>query len=62
MITYKTQIEVGALLRRQVRRFLIGIGADFKEEKGILDSVFFVKNIDEHQKYLIWKMVKDLRE
>jgi len=35
-------IEAGALVRRPIRRFLLARGVPFKEEKGFLDSVFFL--------------------
>lgn len=36
------QIQAGALVRRQVRRFLLSEGVKFSEDKGWLVSVFYL--------------------
>lgn len=44
-LTYKYSITVGALLRRPVRRRLLEAGFSFREEKGFLDSAFFINGL-----------------
>lgn len=34
-------LEAGVAIRRQVRRTLLSMGIEFKEEKGWIDSVFY---------------------
>jgi hypothetical protein len=43
----KKFITAGMAVRRQIRRFLLEEGIDFVEEKGWLDSVFYLKCTDE---------------
>lgn len=40
-------ITAGILTRRMVRRFLLESDVDFIEEKGFIDSVFYLKCTDE---------------
>lgn len=47
----KKYIEAGLAVRRNIRRFLLENDIDFIEEKGWVDSVFYLKCSDE--KY-IW--------
>lgn len=36
-------MRVGALLRREVRRYLMSSDLEYREDKGLLDSVFVVR-------------------
>jgi hypothetical protein len=40
-------LEVGMLYRRRIRRFLMGQGIDFREDSGLLDSLFVITATDE---------------
>jgi len=50
-------ITAGILVRRAIRRYLIAQGIDFKEEKGWIDSVFFLYCSDE----TLTKIYNDLK-
>ena len=43
----KKYIRAGALFRRTIRRFLLENDINFIEEKGWIDSVFYLKVTDE---------------
>jgi hypothetical protein len=51
-------ITAGIFIRRYVRRFLILNNIEFKEDKGLIDSVFIVKC--DYEKYNL--IVKDLND
>ena len=45
------QIVAGALIRRQVRRWLMNRSVSFKEDKGFIDSIFYLTGtVDESRK------------
>ena len=48
----KKYIEAGLAVRRQIRRFLLEEGIDFVEEKGWIDSVFYLKCSDEKYQWV----------
>ena len=52
------RIELGLLYRREFRRFLLSQDINFTEEKGLLDSAFFLKCTDE----TFEKIIKELKK
>lgn len=49
----KKQIQTGIAIRREIRRFLLSEGIIFHEDKGWLDSVFYLNCSDE-----VWKEIR----
>lgn len=49
----KKIIEAGVLVRRPIRRFLLSEGIDFKEDKGWLDSTFYLNCSDEKYRWIM---------
>lgn len=54
----KKEIVAGLAIRGQMRRFLLSEGIDFVEDKGWLDSVFYLKCPDEKFNY-ICRMIEE---
>lgn len=48
----KKYITAGLAVRRQIRRFLLREGVDFKEDKGWIESEFYLNCTDEKMKYI----------
>jgi hypothetical protein len=48
----RVTIEAGWILRREFRRYLLKNNYQFTEEKGWLDSVFYIEASPEQQKIL----------
>jgi len=49
----KKEITAGMAIRREMRRFLLSEGIQFTEDKGWIDSVFYLNCDDEKWKYIV---------
>jgi len=54
---HRTTLEVGCLVRRQIRRFLMKQNIQFSEDKGLLDSLFLI-TVNDEQLAMIMSIVK----
>jgi hypothetical protein len=54
-------IEAGLLIRRQIRRFLMENGIVFKEERGLIDSLFVIPGSAENAQAVL-PLVRLLKE
>jgi len=54
---HRTTLEVGCLVRRQIRRFLMKKNIQFSEDKGLLDSLFLI-TVNDEQLAMIMSIVK----